>query len=91
MSFSFSDAFWITFKSNITEGVTKNVTENVTENRDQSILKLIRTNKHISTTELSQTLNVSRRTIARDIEKLKKNREIIRIGPDKGGYWEVIE
>jgi predicted HTH transcriptional regulator len=28
-------------------------------------------------------------TIIRDIEKLKKIGVIKRIGPDKGGYWEI--
>ena len=29
-------------------------------------------------------------TIYRDIEKMKKNGIVKRIGPDKGGYWKII-
>jgi len=35
-------------------------------------------------------LNVNRRTIARDIESLKNEGKLIRVGGDKGGYWDVI-
>jgi ATP-dependent DNA helicase RecG len=42
-------------------------------------------------TELAEQLNVTRRTIHRDIDKLKQKGLIERIGPDKGGYWKVIQ
>jgi len=32
---------------------------------------------------------VTEKTIKRDIEKLKKEGKLNRIGPDKGGYWDV--
>jgi len=92
--FDFTDAFWVTFESNVldvTENVTDNVTKNVTDNREQSILNLILTNKYITTTKLAQMLNVTRRTIARDIESLKNKGKIRRIGGNKGGYWEIIK
>ncbi len=66
------------------------VTEKVTENRGKSILNLILTDKYITTTKLAQILNVNRRTIARDIESLKNEGKLIRIGGDKGGYSDVI-
>lgn len=99
-SFDFTDAFWITIHSNIitesntgnvTENVTENVTKNVTENRMQSIVVEIRNNSRISLIDLSKILNVSRMTIFRDIEKMKENGIIDRVGPDKGGYWKIIE
>jgi predicted HTH transcriptional regulator len=43
----------------------------------------------ISIDQLAEKLNVTRRTIIRDIEKLKKAGVIKRVGPDKGGYWEI--
>jgi len=35
-------------------------------------------------------LNVTRRTIARDIESLKDKGKLIRVGGDKGGHWEKV-
>ena len=74
-----------------TEKVVENVTENVTENRSKQIIELIKDNNRVSTSELAKRLNVTRRTIARDIENLKHNNIIRRMGADKGGYWEVIQ
>ena len=69
---------------------TENVTENVTENRRYLIINEIRLNNLISIDQLAEKLNVTRRTIIRDIDKMKNKNIIKRIGPDKGGYWEVI-
>ena len=71
--------------------VTENVTENVTDNRSKLLLKLIKGDSGISTTTLAHKLGVTRMTIARDIQILKTKGIIKRIGPDKGGHWEVGE
>ena len=72
--------------------VEENVIENdVTENRKQEILKLIYSDSQISTKQLSEKLNVNIRTIFRDLENLKIKGIIEREGPDKGGYWKIIE
>ena len=39
--------------------------------------------------QLAAMLNANRRTIIRDIEKLKEKGKIKRIGSTKGGYWQV--
>ena len=72
------------------ENDPENVTENVTE-RFQLLLSEIKANPYITTTELSQKCNVTRMTVHRDLDKLKQQGLIVRIGPDKGGHWEVIE
>ena len=76
---------------NVTESVTESVTENVTENRIPTILRLIEENPHISTLELARQLSVTRMTIHRDLEQLKSSGRLTRIGPDRGGYWQVKE
>jgi len=70
--------------------VTDNVTENVTDNKTKDILNLIKENNNITTTELASLLNIARRTVARYIGLLKSEGKLKRIGPDKGGYWEVV-
>ena len=78
------------FQKNITDKVTKNVTKNVTENRAKEILKLIKINNKINTEEMAISLNVTKRTILRDIEKLKQQNIIIYTGSAKRGYWVVV-
>jgi len=67
-----------------------NVTEGVTEDRSEIILKLIVQIPDIKADKLAERLNVTRRTIYRDLEKLKREGKIKRAGSDKYGYWELV-
>ncbi len=48
-------------------------------------------NPHITIPELCKVTGLSDRGVRNNIEKLKQKGLIIRIGPDKGGYWQVID
>jgi len=48
-------------------------------------------NKYITIQELSTELNISVKGIEWQISKLKTEGKIRRVGPDKGGYWEIIK
>lgn len=61
---------------------------NVTE-RASLLITEIKNNPFITTSELAEKLNITRMTVHRDLEKLKKAGTIFRIGPDKGGQWKV--
>jgi ATP-dependent DNA helicase RecG len=77
---------------NVIENVIESVIENVIENdREELILRAIKTDSYISTTQLAKQLNVTWRTVMRDFEKLKVKGLLERIGADKGGYWKIIE
>ena len=73
------------------KGVTEDVTEDVIEDREDVIVKFMQENSELTTTEIAKKINVSRRTIARDINKLKSKGIITRVGSDKEGYWKVIK
>jgi len=68
---------------------TENVVENVVENETQ-ITQLLYQNKSYSAYEIAKILNKSERTIQRYLNLLIKKKRIQRIGPDKGGHWEII-
>jgi ATP-dependent DNA helicase RecG len=55
------------------------------------ILEAIRLNNEITISELSASIGVSERSIERNIQKLQHEKFLLRIGPDKGGHWEIIE
>ena len=40
---------------------------------------------------MAEKLNISPETIKKNIEKLKAKRILKRIGPDKGGHWEIVK
>ena len=56
----------------------------------QKIIELIRNNGTISTQEMAKIIGVDRRTIARHIKKMQAQDIVRRVGPDKGGHWEII-
>jgi|LGOV01.1.fsa_nt_gb ATP-dependent DNA helicase RecG len=57
----------------------------------QKILEIMKENQLITIQELSALLGISDRAIKNNINKLKKQDLIKRIGPAKGGRWEVNE
>ncbi len=73
----------------VPEKVTVKVPEKVTVNQE-NIIKQIRNNPAITGRELSELIKISERKIKENISKLKKKGLVRRIGPDKGGYWEVV-
>ena len=56
----------------------------------QKIIERMADNPAITTQELADELGVSRRTIAKHVKQLQMRGFVMRIGPDKGGHWEVV-
>ena len=54
------------------------------------IIELINKNNTITRQELSEILGISLKGVDWQINNLKKQGVLKRIGPDKGGYWEVL-
>ena len=63
--------------------------EKLTENRI-SIIKLIIENPYISKSELSKHVGISENSISRNIEAMR-DKYLRRVGPNKGGFWEIID
>lgn len=55
------------------------------------IIELMRLNSMITAVELAEILKISKRAVDKQIQKLRESNKIRRIGPDKGGHWEIIE
>jgi len=72
------------------ERVGEKVGEKVGKN-ETKIFNLILQDKNITYVELSNKLNITEKSVYKNIEKLKKKGLIKRIGPAKGGHWEVIK
>lgn len=51
----------------------------------------MRINQEITIPEIAEKLNKTERTIERQITKLRTLELIARIGPAKGGRWEVLK
>ena len=51
----------------------------------------IKKNTNISANDIANILSKSSRTIQRAIATLKETNRIKRVGPDKGGHWEICK
>ena len=57
----------------------------------QKILELISASPSITISEIADRLGMTKRGVDKNIKRLKEQGVIRRVGPDKGGHWEVIE
>ncbi len=55
------------------------------------ILELLRDRPTITIVEMIAETGLSRNGVKWNIDKLKKERLVRRVGPAKGGHWEVME
>jgi len=79
---------------NATEKVNEKVSEKVGEKvseRQRLIISAISENPHITQSELAKILNITVVHINKNMRKLQEKGFIRRVGPDKGGHWEVLE
>ena len=58
--------------------------------RRLKIVELVSTNAKVSISELADKVGISQTAIENNLRWLKMRGIIRRVGPDKGGHWEVI-
>ena len=80
-----------TTPANATVNATVNATATVKLNKTQMrILPILQTNKFATYEEIAKQLDIERTTVWRNLDTLKKEGAVKRIGGDKNGYWEVL-
>jgi len=70
------------------EKVTVKVPEKVTVNQ-RKIIDEISNDNRVTAKQLAEKVGISERKIKENIKKLKQAGILKRIGPDKGGLWEI--
>ena len=70
--------------------VAEKVAEKLSETNER-IIALIRSNAHITQKMLSEAIGLTRQYVGRCMDSLQARNIIRRVGPDKGGYWEVVK
>ena len=76
------------FTSDVVDNVVDNVVDKLTD-RQLRIIELIRHEPTISAAQIASRLSTTIRTIQRDLTILKASGAVSRIGPDKGGHWQI--
>ena len=64
--------------------------EKLSENQKR-IIELMKEDKKISIVEISTKINMTENNVGNNLKKLKNKKIIKRIGPDKGGHWEILK
>jgi fido (protein-threonine AMPylation protein) len=57
----------------------------------EKILDVIKGNKNVTLQEIADSVELSVAGVRKNLDKLRKEKKIDRIGPDKGGYWKIIK
>jgi len=70
------------------EKLDERLDEKLGENRSK-IVSLMRSNPRITVTEIGRKIGISRTAADKNIQILKKDGWVKRVGPAKGGHWEV--
>ncbi|MDR1242073.1 MAG: putative DNA binding domain-containing protein [Deltaproteobacteria bacterium] len=65
--------------------------ENSSNTEDNAILGFILTNARMTTEDMGRALGISKRAVLKRIDNLKKQGRLRRVGPSKGGSWEIVD
>ena len=60
------------------------------ESTQDKILYLMKENPSITQVLMANELGVARSTISSNIQKMKEQRIIERVGSDRKGYWKIL-
>ena len=77
-----------------TASTTKKTTKKTTKIKDSTvdkILQAIQENPQVTNKQLAELLGLSIDGIYWNMKKMRSNGIIRRVGPDKGGYWEILK
>ena len=74
------------YQNSALKGSQKNSQKN-----SQKIIALITENSYITTKEMADSLGITSRTVANHLRQLQEQKFIRRVGPDKGGHWEIVK
>lgn len=75
----------------LTVKVHKKGTQKSTQKSIQKIIELISENPYLTTQEMADSLGIIRRAVAKHIKTLQEQNIIRRVGPRKGGHWEIVK
>ena len=84
MTFPFAEGFDPTVGTNGT-----NLGTNVANSVTDKIVDAVRENPRITLDGIARLTGLSRRTVAREVESLKAEGRLKRIGSTRSGHWDV--
>jgi ATP-dependent DNA helicase RecG len=75
-----------------TQKTTQKTTQETTQKTEDIIIELLQRNPEYGRVQIAEILeNITEDGVKYHLDKLKKAGKIKHIGPNKGGYWQVVE
>ena len=74
---------------NIVENIVDSIVEKLSTTRAK-IVRIIWKNPNATAQSISKEIDIASRNVQEHLRKLQEQGVIRRIGPDKGGHWEII-
>jgi len=65
--------------------------EKSSEKSSEKIIDMLKAEPGLAAREVAERLDITPRAVEKQIANMRKEGRIRRIGPDRGGYWEVIK
>ena len=84
------DGFEGQTEGNSQESTLKSTLKDTLKGTQKTIVEFIISNPNVTIPEVARQLNLNPRGIAKHFKVLQDKGVIRRVGPDKGGHWEVI-
>lgn len=57
----------------------------------EKIMALLSQDNTLSAAALAERIDITAKAVEKQIARMKADGVLRRIGPDKGGYWQVVE
>ena len=73
----------------VVENIADSIVEKLSTTRAK-IVRIIWKNPNATAQSISKEINIASRNVQEHLRKLQEQGVIRRIGPDKGGHWEII-
>ena len=77
--------------SSESEPIVLDTTQKKAQKSTQKILEIIAQNKFVTRAELAPQVGLSESGVKKQLRKLQNEGILKRVGPDKGGYWEIVK
>lgn len=79
--------------SDVVENIAENIVDSIVEKLSTTRAKIVRIiwkNPNATAQSISKEIDIASRNVQEHLRKLQEQGVIRRIGPDKGGHWEII-
>jgi len=73
----------------ISQKTSQKASQKTSQKTSQKIIELMKNDPMITIADLAQLIGITERAVKMQINKMKAHGQIQRVGPDKGGRWQV--